>query len=80
MEDYMVRSDYSNEGKENLRKSLIAHRGKSAQWLFENVFEKLQPGKTADVIRLKGITSRTKGFEMQAADALVYMDNTSYLK
>ena len=80
MEHYMVKTDYSVDGKENLRKSLINHRGKNSEWLFKNVLQVLQPGKTSDVIRIRGITSRTKGFEMQAGTAIVYMDKTSYLK
>ena len=80
IQDYVIKSDYSSEGKENLRKSMLANIFKDAEWLYKNVVEVLQPSKTTNVIRLKDNTARTKGFEMQVGPVLIYMDKTSFLK
>lgn len=76
----MIKTDYSNEGKENLSKSLLFHQDRPAEWLFRNVVEVLQPSKTMDVIKRKGNVAWSKGFEMEAGKLRLYMDKTTYLK
>ena len=82
MQDYLIRTQYSNDGKENLRSSIQFHLGKNsphAAAIYSDVIQVLQPNKVIDVICLGRNSARTNDFEMTVGPVVLYVDKTSFL-
>lgn len=85
IQDFFLKSQYSNEGKDNLKTSILnymrSHKA-DAEGIFTNVVSILQPNKIVDVINLyPGPGNKmTDGFEMEVGPIVLYMEKTTFLK